>query len=57
MLVLRDHIDAWAAGILVTMRGPEWLAGLQSSLRDGRTVDRPRGDLARFGWLTLHRVI
>ena len=45
MLVLRDHIDAGAAGILVTheARMAAW-ADRTVFLRDGRIVDRSRGD-------------
>ena len=48
MLVLRDHIDAGAAGILVTheARMAAW-ADRTVFLRDGRIVDRSRGDSLR----------
>jgi len=48
MLVLRNHIDAGAAGILVTheARMAAW-ADRTVFLRDGRIVDRSRGDSLR----------
>ncbi len=48
MLVLRDHIDAGAAGILVTheARMAAW-ADRTVFLRDGRIVDRSRADSLR----------
>ena len=48
MLVLRDHVDAGAAGILVTheARMAAW-ADRTVFLRDGRIVDRSRGDSLR----------
>ena len=48
MLVLRDHIDAGAAGILVTheARMAAW-ADRTVFLRDGRIVDRSHGDSLR----------
>ena len=48
MLVLRDHIDAGVAGILVTheARMAAW-ADRTVFLRDGRIVDRSRGDTLR----------